>query len=233
MTDQHKTIRHPIPQVRQPDIWQFGVHDHHSEGGAGHHLDLRLGHPATGHAHSWAMRHWPEPGEARAAFQQPTHRIGYMDFHGRIESGYGKGQVNLARRDRTEITSSSKDHVRFNLMGDKGQARESYLLHRTDGNKWLLHNTTKGQAMDTKTAQYHAMADELLKLSAEKQALSWSSIKGAVLPASTAPSALPKVLKTTKQPFAAGAVSPTALQAAAKQRALKQTGAALGAGLGR
>jgi hypothetical protein len=63
-----------------------------------------------------------------------------MDFHGRIESGYGKGRVDLARRDRTEIVSSNNDHVRFNLYTGKGQ--EEYLLRRMDGNKWLLHNVT-------------------------------------------------------------------------------------------
>ena len=136
----HKTVKHPIPAVKRPDIWQFGLHEHHSEGGAGLHFDLRLGHPASGHAHSWAMKHWPKPGEARLAVQQPTHTIKYMDFQGRIESGYGKGQVNLARRDRTEITSSNQNHVRFNLYTGKGQ--EEYLLHRMDGDQWLLHNTT-------------------------------------------------------------------------------------------
>jgi len=169
----HKTVRHPIPEVRRPDIWQFGVHDHKSEGGAGRHFDLRLGHPASGHAHSWAMRHWPEPGEARLAVQQPTHTIRYMDFQGRIESGYGKGQVDLARRDRMRVTSSSPDHVRFDLLGDKGGERESYLIHRTDGNKWLLHNITnkqekKASAMryrnKTSAAAYVAMQHELLEL---------------------------------------------------------------------
>ena len=172
----HKTVVHPIPKVEQPSVWQFGVHDHHSEGGAGHHLDLRLGQPATGHAHSWAMRHWPEPGEARLAIQQPTHTIKYMDFHGRIESGYGKGQVNLARRDKTEIVSADKDHVRFNLYTGKGH--EEYLLHRTENNKWLLHNTTvsrDGAAKELPSSKPSYRSKDPSKLNPEQSSTVWQA----------------------------------------------------------
>jgi hypothetical protein len=134
-----RQARHPIPKVEQPETWQFGLHEHTSER-AGHHFDLRLGHEPTGHAHSWAMRYWPDPGEARLAVQQPTHSVPYMDFQGELTSGYGKGRVRLARRDRTEVVSSDANHIRFNLY--TGVGSEEYLLHRTDGDKWLLHNTT-------------------------------------------------------------------------------------------
>jgi len=162
----HNTLIQPIPKVVQPDVWQFGVHDHHSEGGAGHHLDLRLGHPASGHAHSWALRHWPEPGETRLAIQQPTHKIAYMDFHGRLTSGYGKGRVDLARRGRTDIISADRGHVRFNVKTADGN--EEYLLHRTDDpKKWLLRNVTP---TEVKTAGYCAMSEELLKIARAKNA---------------------------------------------------------------
>lgn len=135
-----KETMHPIPKVEKPATWEFGVHHHLSEGPAKEHFDLRLGEPGTGHAHSWAMKYWPKPGETRLAIQQPTHTIKYMDFQGRIESGYGKGNVELARRDKTEIVSSSTGHVRFNVYDSKNI--EEYLLRRTEDNNWLLKNIT-------------------------------------------------------------------------------------------
>ena len=133
-----KTV-HPILSVKHPDTWQFCVQAHAADK-AGKHLDLRLGHSATGHAHSWAMRHWPEPGETRLAIQQPAHSIGYMDFQGKLVSGYGKGTVELARRGKTEVLTSSPDHVRFDVPTKQGQ--ESYLLRRTKGSSWILRNIT-------------------------------------------------------------------------------------------
>lgn len=134
-----KSSVHPLPKIGKPRVLEFGIHEHLAEK-AGPHFDLRIGDPDTGHAHSWALRHLPRPGETRLAVQQPTHTVGYMDFRGRIAEGYGAGQVNLARRDKTEVLSSSADHVRFNLYG--GKSAEEYLLRRTSGSNWLLHNVT-------------------------------------------------------------------------------------------
>lgn len=145
-----KTV-HTFPKVEKPRTFEFGLHEHHAER-AGKHFDLRLGDPATGYAHSWAMRYWPKPGEVRLAVQQPTHTLEYMDFEGTIKDGYGKGKVDLARRDKTEIVSSSKGHVRFNLYSGKGV--EEYLLRHTsrDGDDWMLHNvtTTRGDLPSSK-----------------------------------------------------------------------------------
>jgi len=131
----------PIPAVREPISWQFGIHAHHAEK-AGEHFDLRLGDPETGHAHSWALKYLPKPGDKRLVVQQPTHTLKYMDFKGRIESGYGKGDVDLARRDKTEIVSASNGHVRFNIYG--GKETEEYLLRRQapDSKNWIIHNLT-------------------------------------------------------------------------------------------
>ena len=129
-----------FPTFKKPVPLEFGLHHHKSEGPAKEHFDLRLGDPDTGHAHSWAMKYWPKPGENRLAVMQPTHTIEYMDFEGRIPEGYGKGDVSLAKRSKTEIVSSSKGHVRFNLYN--GKSNEEFLLRHTDGNKWLLRNIT-------------------------------------------------------------------------------------------
>ena len=167
---------HTIPTVKHPEVWHFGVHDHYSEGGAGRHFDLRLGHPETGHAHSWALRYWPAPGEMRLAVQQPTHSVDYMDFSGRIESGYGKGRVDLIRRDKTEVIHADNNHVRFNLYSGKGQ--EEYLLRRAGGNKWLLHNITptrNGKAADLPNSKPKYRAKEPDKLDPNRPDTVWQA----------------------------------------------------------
>lgn len=136
----------PLPSVSQPKTWEFGVHRHLAER-AGEHYDLRLGDPDEGHAHSWAMRSGlPGPGEKRLAVQQPTHTIGYMDFKGPIEEGYGKGQVELAQRDRTEVLRSGPNEVRFNLY--KGKENQEYSLRRMrGGSNWMIQNVTPSRSV--------------------------------------------------------------------------------------
>lgn len=135
-----KESRHPVRKVAAPEVWEFSL-QHHLAEKAGPHYDVRLGDPETGHAHSFAMRkEWPKPGEVRLAIPQPTHSIPYMDFKGFIAEGYGKGKVELPRREQTEVVSSSPDHIRFNLYS--GKNTEEYLLRKTDDKRWLLRNTT-------------------------------------------------------------------------------------------
>jgi hypothetical protein len=128
-----------LPSIKKPTEWEFGVHAH-SAARAKEHFDLRLGNPSTGQAHSWALRHFPKPGETRLAVQQPLHSVKYMDFKGTIPSGYGKGEVELARRSKTEVLHSSPEHVRFNVYEGKGS--EEFLLKKTKGDKWIARNVT-------------------------------------------------------------------------------------------
>lgn len=129
----------PIPAQSKPAAWEFALH-HHVADKAGEHFDMRLGDDA-GHAHSWAMRYWPKPGEVRLAVQQPTHTRAYMDFEGEITDGYGKGHVDLARRERAEVLESTPDRVRFNLY--PGREVEEYVLRRTRDKSWMLQNITR------------------------------------------------------------------------------------------
>lgn len=155
----------PVPEVKKPRTFEFGIHAHHAER-AGEHFDLRLGDPSTGHAHSWALKYLPKPGEKRLAVQQATHTIPYMDFKGRIEKGYGKGDVDLARRGKAEVLSSSKGHVRFNVYS--GKESEEYLLRRSapDSKDWLLHNVTTtrqagpGQLLPSSKPSYKVIKPE-------------------------------------------------------------------------
>lgn len=129
----------PLPSIKKPKLWELAVQSHQAEK-AGPHFDLRLGDPSKGHAHSWAVRNWPKPGETRLAVQQPTHTIPYMDFKGQLPEGYGKGQVELAQRGKAEVLHSSPDHVRYNVYA--GKNTEEFLLRRTGGDKWIVRNIT-------------------------------------------------------------------------------------------
>jgi len=130
----------PLPSVKDPEQWEFAIQRHLAER-AGEHFDLRLVDPKTQQAHSWALRHLPKPGERRLAVQQPTHTADYaLKFQGHIESEYGRGDVELARRDRAEVLRAGDEEVRFNLY--PGKEIEEYALRRTGGDRWLLQNVT-------------------------------------------------------------------------------------------
>lgn len=129
-----------LPLVTGASRWQLALQVHDARR-AGKHFDLRLGDGQ--HAHSWALRQWPGPGEKRLAVQQPTHTLAYMGFSGRIASGYGAGQVTLARHEGVEVLHADDDHVRFNAY--PGQRVEEYLLKRVGIKNWLLMNVTPTQ----------------------------------------------------------------------------------------
>lgn len=135
-----REITKPIPELKKPTIWEFGIHSHEARK-RGHHFDLRLGDPKTGHAHSWAMPpKMPAPGENQVVIQQPTHALSYMDFKGVIPEGYGAGKVGLHAREQTEVMESSPEHVKFNVYRPSGP--EEYTLKRLGGRIWKLFNMT-------------------------------------------------------------------------------------------
>lgn len=190
-----KSTLHALPSFKQPRVFEFGVHHHLSEGPAKEHFDLRLGDPETGHAHSWALKYLPKPGERRLAVQQPTHTVGYMDFKGRIEGGYGKGQVNLLRRDRAEVLRSSPDSVRFNIYG--GKDVEEYSLSRMKDRNWLIQNVTTTRAsglLPSSKPSYKEVPEHRLGIEDPKTELQ-AKIDGAhVLYQFKDPGSLPRVL---------------------------------------
>lgn len=128
----------PIPKIVGPEEWKLTVQKHDADK-AGIHYDVRLNDPATGHAHSWALRHLPKPGEMMLATAQPTHLASYSTFSGDIKSGYGKGKVELIRKEKAEVLKSDDKTIRFNLY--PGQNTEEYALRKW-GDNWLLHNVT-------------------------------------------------------------------------------------------
>jgi len=129
----------PIPRVSKPKVWDFVIQEHDANK-AGKHFDLRLGDPQTGAGHSWALRRLPKPGEKVLANQQPTHTLPYFDFKGKIEAGYGAGDVKQHTRSRAEIHRSTENKIVFSLYN--GKQADEYALVRVDGRDWLLVNRT-------------------------------------------------------------------------------------------
>lgn len=132
-------VIHPFPRITEPKQLEFAVHHHKAER-AGEHYDLRIGDPRTGRAYSWAMKELPAPGQMTTAVEQPTHTVKYMDFAGEIGEGYGKGQVDLAKRDKVEVLLADDKTIRFNAY--PGRGIEEYALRKMKDGGWALQNVT-------------------------------------------------------------------------------------------
>jgi hypothetical protein len=127
---------HPVRTSKDED-WEFVIHDHDAKQ-AGRHFDVRLGDPKTGHAHSWAMRYLPKPGEKRLAVAQSTHTIPYMDWSGTIEHGYGAGDVAIHKRGQVKVLSSSPMKISFQTA--QGEVYSMVKTKSQDGKAWLMVN---------------------------------------------------------------------------------------------
>jgi len=139
-----------LPDIKKPLTWKMSLQEHHADR-AGHHYDLRLIDPETGHAHSWALpaAHMPEPGKSVLALQQPTHTSEYAlnfgkDKEQEITKGYGKGRVKIKALDEIEIYHSKPEatgtRVRFNIYKSTGP--EEYAIVNTGPGKDRLVNKT-------------------------------------------------------------------------------------------
>jgi hypothetical protein len=81
---------------------------------AGRHYDMRLKGPG-GVAHSWVIRSLPGERDKTLAIRQPTHTAKYMDFQGKIESGYGAGTVTKAYDQKVRVLSATNDRIKMVL----------------------------------------------------------------------------------------------------------------------
>ena len=136
----------PLPKVKKPETWEFSAHPHEAEH-AGRHIDLRLGNPATGIAHSFVLPkgELPEPGKSRLLIPTSDHTVEYQDFTGPITAGYGKGRVTPGRRTKVDVYHAVPGDepgtkVRFNLY-DAAHPQE-YAIVRDPKGKHLLVNKT-------------------------------------------------------------------------------------------
>ncbi len=135
----------PLPTVRG-GAWRYVLHSHRAER-AGPHLDLRLGNPDTGVAHSWAFKGkgLPAPGQRTLVIEQPDHTLEYMGFKGKIEKGYGKGVVGIAQKGKANVLDSEPGKIHFRAGGRR------YVLIETPKYKprsWLLIGLHGGPKKD-------------------------------------------------------------------------------------
>lgn len=130
-----------VPIKEHEGSGHLTIHEHHAHR-AGKHFDVRV---ALGdqNAHSWATRRLPEPGQSVLAKQQPTHTRQYMDWQGRIEKGYGAGDVKIHRKGDVDVVESGPNKIVFNQF--EGKKAHEYVLVRPKSDKpkdWLLMNRT-------------------------------------------------------------------------------------------
>lgn len=132
----------PLPKTKKPETWAFVAQDHRAKK-AGRHLDVRLGNPNTGVAHSWAVpkNKLPSPGgDPVLAVQTDDHTIPYMGFQGRIGKGYGAGEVRTHLRDKIDVVHSEPAKVKFTLS--VGGAPQDFAMRRIGEKLWLMQNLT-------------------------------------------------------------------------------------------
>jgi len=131
---------------------------------AGTHYDVRFGTPESG-LYSWAARKGlPKPGEKNLAVQQPLHSYDYKDFEGRIEEGYGKG--NVKKQDSGEILLTDVSPNKINFTTGSKRFPERFSLVRTGkGKNWLLLNTTPTKSVGVDKVHYKVVdADKVQPL---------------------------------------------------------------------
>lgn len=135
---------HALPESKDK-TWTMSVQEHLARK-AGPHWDLRLVDPHTGFAHSWAVpkQTFPESGgKPLLAVQTPTHSSQYALTFGEggpkeIKKGYGAGRVEIKHKEPIKVLSVGANRIKF-----QRESGESYMLFRTNENKWLLRNATE------------------------------------------------------------------------------------------
>lgn len=175
----------PLPTVKKPQAWEFSAHPHAAEK-AGPHIDMRLGDPKTGIAHSFVLPKGklPESGKMVEVIPTNDHTIGYMDFKGEIAKGYGKGKVTSGRRTVAEVYHADSSDVpgtklRFNLYeGDHPQ--EYAMVRKGDGRHLLVNKTlTRERRPDIPTGKPKYKEFDIEKLDVTRDQVMMPKLDGA------------------------------------------------------
>ena len=139
-----------LPTVKKPEVWEFSAHPHAALR-AGQHIDMRLGNPKTGIAHSFVLpkSKVPKPGEMVQVIPTLDHTVPYMDFVGDLPPGYGQGRVTKGRRTKAEVyhadpSDEAGTKLRFNLYDEASP--EEFSLRKDSKGKFFLHNKTQTRA---------------------------------------------------------------------------------------
>ena len=138
------TSPEPAGRIEHSGLQRFVVQRHQ----ASHlHYDFRL--ELDGVLKSWAVPKEPplETGVRRLAVQVEDHPVGYIDFEGVIEEGYGAGTVQVWDRGTFDLRSRGPDRLVFDLHGER--MKGPYALIKTGGGKnWLF---LKAKAANTQS----------------------------------------------------------------------------------
>jgi superfamily II DNA or RNA helicase len=138
-----------LPTVKKPEVWEFSAHPHATIRAKGRqHIDLRLGNPSTGIAHSFVLpkARVPDPGEMVQVIPTVDHTVPYMDFVGDLPPGYGHGTVTKGRRTKAEVYHADPGDeagtkLRFNLYDEASP--EEFSVRKDGQGRFFLHNKTQ------------------------------------------------------------------------------------------
>jgi hypothetical protein len=131
----------------KPGFTRMVLHEHKARK-AGKHYDLRL--QSGSKAHSWVIREFPKSYSGKTmAIQQPTHTVQYMNFEGKIETGYGAGKVSKAIDEEVDVTYADEKKIKF-VSPTKGE----FALIRIDPKNWILIKMKKFEGSISSKPKY-------------------------------------------------------------------------------
>jgi len=121
-------------------LTDFVIHEHNARK-AGLHYDLRI---KFGYVlKDWAFRK-PIPLESglkRLGISQPDHDLGWLDFEGSIEDGYGAGELKIWDKGKIEILEIETERkIVGNFLGNRIFGK--YIFVKSSRLKgWLIWKT--------------------------------------------------------------------------------------------
>jgi DNA ligase D-like protein (predicted 3'-phosphoesterase) len=122
-------------------ILKYVIHQHKALK-AGLHFDLRVEKDPGKRLDSWAMRKIPptEIGVKRMVIKQPTHEHWWLNFSGKLQSGYGAGEFKIWDQGTIKVLSKKKLSRIYEFNGRK--LKGPYALVRVELEKgietWLF-----------------------------------------------------------------------------------------------
>lgn len=109
----------PLVSKGLSSFTEFVIHEHKARR-AGLHYDLRIKFGDV--LKDWAFRKAipSEPGVKRLGIEQEDHNPIWLDFEGRIEEGYGAGELTIWDKGQMEITEFVENSkIIFDCRGQK------------------------------------------------------------------------------------------------------------------
>ena len=145
-------------------IYDLSIQRHKADQ-AGEHIDFRIGDPEI-QLLSWAIpkAKLPEPNERLLAVQQPLHEYDYGTFEGRIEEGYGKGDVKLEKYGKVLVTDIGPNKIHLTIISDRYPTRLTLFRPNNFKDKdWLILNNTPNKPIDYEKIHMKQIGEDKLK----------------------------------------------------------------------